>query len=135
MAPPIENAVIKEDSMVAVSEKLTNAIRPLPVTELTLEEFKPLGIDTSLQCISEYIDEILSQIKVRRDQFLQAFATPIYKNPLEVLSNLQSPDYGELEMTIDFSNSMACILNVQLYLTLEKARENVRYPSYSKSNS
>jgi hypothetical protein len=65
--PALETAVVKEDSMVAVAEKLTQAIRPLPVTELTLEEVKPLGIDTSLQCISEYIDEILSQIKIRRD--------------------------------------------------------------------
>ena len=51
--------------------------------------------------------------------------TPIYKNPLEVLSNLQRPDFGEMEGTLDFTNSLAFILNVQLYLTLEKAKENV----------
>ncbi len=57
---------------------------------------------------------------------MQAFITPIYKNPLEVLSNLQRPDYGEMDNnSMDMTNSMAYILNVQLYLTLEKARENV----------
>jgi hypothetical protein len=56
---------------------------------------------------------------------LQAFITPIYKNPLEILQNLQRPDYGDIDNQMDFTNSLAYILNVQLYLTLEKARENV----------
>jgi hypothetical protein len=49
---------------------------------------------------------------MRRDQFLQAFITPIYKNPLEVLSNLQRPDYGDMDGGMDFTNSLAYILNV-----------------------
>ncbi len=85
-----------------------------------------MGIETSDEAIEQYIDEIFSQITLRREQFLQAFITPIYKNPLEILSNLQRPDYGEIDNnSMDMTNSMAYILNVQLYLTLEKARENV----------
>jgi hypothetical protein len=57
--------------------------------------------------------------------------TPFFKNPLDVLSQLQRPDLmlddqaGTLSL-LDATNSIAYILNVQLYLTLEKAKENVR---------
>jgi hypothetical protein len=44
------------------------------------------GIDTSETAIEQYIEEIFEQIRPRKDQFLQAFITPIFKNPLEVLS-------------------------------------------------
>jgi hypothetical protein len=47
-----------------------------------------LGIDTSENAIEQYIEEIFEQIRPRKEQFLQAFITPIYKNPLEVLSQL-----------------------------------------------
>jgi hypothetical protein len=84
-----------------------------------------MGIDTSDEQLYKYVEEIFDQIRSRKDLFLQAFATPIYKSPLEVLSNLQKPDFSEMEMTVDLSSSLSCILNVQLYLTLEKAKENV----------
>ena len=58
---------------------------------------------------------------------MNAFYTPIYKNPLIVLSNLQRANIGQANQTgqLDLTNTLSSILNVQLYLTLEKARENV----------
>lgn len=57
---------------------------------------------------------------------MSAFYTPIFKNPLTVLSNLQRQNIGQGNIDVlDLSNTLASILNVQLYLTLEKARENV----------
>lgn len=108
-------------------------LKPKPQLEATLKELtynsreqpKRIGIDTTIESIEQYVNEIFSQITVRREQFLQAFITPIYKNPLEILQNLQRPDYGDIDNQMDFTNSLAYILNVQLYLTLEKARENV----------
>jgi hypothetical protein len=47
-----------------------------------------LGIDTSEQAINQYIEEIFEQIRPRKEQFLQAFITPIYKNPLDTLEKL-----------------------------------------------
>ena len=44
---------------------------------------------------------------------------------MEILNNLQKPEYGDMDITMDMTNSLSCILNVQLYLTLEKAKENV----------
>jgi hypothetical protein len=88
-----------------------------------------IGINTTDECIETYIDDIFTQILLRKEQFLQAFLTPIYKNPLEILGNLQRADYmGSYDTMgdgMDMTNSLSYILNVQLYLTLEKARENV----------
>ncbi|CDW82922.1 iq calmodulin-binding motif family protein [Stylonychia lemnae] len=124
----------KDDSKIVQlqNEKYSQIVKPNPILEASLkelthqsrEQIKRLGIDTSIESIEQYINEIFSQITVRREQFLQAFITPIYKNPLEILANLQRPDYGDMEAGMDFTNSLAYILNVQLYLTLEKAREN-----------
>jgi hypothetical protein len=93
-----------------------------------------LGIDTSEQAIEQYVEEIFEQIRPRKEQFLQAFITPIYKSPLDQLAILQKPDilglggYSEDNNALnllDATNSLAYILNVQLYLTLEKAKENI----------
>ena len=43
------------------------------------------GVDTSLEAIEQYMEGIFSQIKARAEQFLHAFYTPIYKDPLKVL--------------------------------------------------
>lgn len=56
---------------------------------------------------------------------MNAFYTPICKNPFEILYNLQRMDVGDFEMVSEESTSMANILNVDLYLTLEKAREEL----------
>jgi hypothetical protein len=84
-----------------------------------------MGIRTDNEVIAQYADEIFHQIRVRREQFMNAFYTPICKNPFEVLYNLQRMDIGDFEMVSEESTSMANILNVDLYLTLEKAREDV----------
>lgn len=90
-----------------------------------------MGIDTSEAAIEQYIEEIFQQIRPRKEQFLQAFITPIYKNPLDVLTHLQKPEFGTMSdengvmNLLDATSSLAYILNVQLYLTLEKAKENV----------
>jgi len=60
---------------------------------------------------------------------MNAFYTPIYKNPILVLTQIQNqgsaPHAEASEQISDLSNTLSSILNVQLYLTLEKARENV----------
>jgi len=91
-----------------------------------------LAIDTTDEAIDTYIEEIFDQIRPRKEMFLQAFITPIYKNPLEILANIQKPDFGGQAQAedgapslLEATNSLAYILNVQLYLTLEKAKENV----------
>lgn len=84
------------------------------------------GVDTSLEAVEQYIEGIFAQIRIRGKQFMNAFYTPIYKNPLIVLSNLQRQNIGQANQSqLDLTNTLSSILNVQLYLTLEKARENV----------
>lgn len=94
------------------------------------------GVDTSIDAIEQYIEGILAQIRARAEQFLHAFYTPIYKDPLKILAQLQKPGAGpekelkevgeeEEEDEEDLSNTLSSILNVELYLTLERARENM----------
>lgn len=95
------------------------------------------GIDTSLETVDSYVEDIFTQIRERAPQFLNAFLTPIYKDPLE---QLQLNQRAQLEYQLNgtfaglqpslleeyqLNSSLICILNVQLYLTLEKERENV----------
>ena len=84
------------------------------------------GVDTSIEDVEQYIEGIFAQIRVRGKQFMSAFYTPIFKNPLVILNNLQQQNIGQGKIDqLDMSNTLSSILNVQLYLTLEKARENV----------
>lgn len=46
------------------------------------------GIDTSIETVDSYIEDIFAQIRERGPQFLNAFLTPIYKDPLEQLQLL-----------------------------------------------
>ena len=41
------------------------------------------GIDTSLETVESYVEDIFAQIRERAPQFLNAFLTPIFKEPLE----------------------------------------------------
>ena len=97
------------------------------------------GVDTSLEAVDQYVEGIFAQIRVRAKQFMNAFYTPIYRNPMAVLTRVQKQGLGEgganhtgdssqadgKKDAVDLSNTLSSILNVQLYLTLEKARENV----------
>ena len=93
------------------------------------------GVDTSLDAVDQYVEGIFAQIRSRAKQFMNAFYTPIYKNPMTVLSKIQkqglvqpngdNDNLSQHEATADLTNTLSSILNVQLYLTLEKARENI----------
>ena len=47
------------------------------------------GVDTSLEAVQTYIDGIFAQIRVRGRQFMNAFYTPIYRNPVTVLHKIK----------------------------------------------
>ncbi len=44
------------------------------------------GIDTSLQAVQSYIEQVFRQIKVREEEFLHAFYTPVYRDQLYILA-------------------------------------------------
>ena len=56
---------------------------------ISVEEQIIAGVDTSVEAVEQYIEGIFAQIRTRGKQFMSAFYTPIFKNPLVVLSNLQ----------------------------------------------
>ena len=95
------------------------------------------GIDTGLDTVDSYVEDIFTQIRQRGPQFLNAFLTPIFKDPIDQLDVMRQAQalyalegtlgkYGHhfLEPTRLLGQSM-CVLNMHLYLTLEKERESV----------
>ena len=47
------------------------------------------GVDTSLEAVDQYVEGIFAQIRIRAKQFMNAFYTPIYRNPINVLTKIQ----------------------------------------------
>ena len=88
-----------------------------------------------------YVNEVFSAIQTRSDLFLKAFSKPIQKDFLEQLNILhfyglpeqqsENPD----ESLIDNLDDQASILTIDLYLSLEKKREeeNERISNVYKS--
>lgn len=70
------------------------------------------------------MEGIFAQIRIRAKQFMNAFYTPIYKNPLNVLAKIQKQgleppgnksnesSQGEGAEAVDLSNTLSSILNV-----------------------
>ena len=46
------------------------------------------GVDTSLEAVDQYVEGIFTQIRVRAKQFMNAFYTPIYRNPMTTLTKM-----------------------------------------------
>lgn len=78
---------------------------------------------------TEYVNEVFDAIKSRSDLFLKAFSKPIQKDYLECLSKLHY--HGMIEQVpeeldnslINELDDQASILTIDLYLSLEKKRE------------
>jgi len=58
------------------------------------------GIDTSLQAVEAYIDSVFRQIRLREEEFLHAFLTPVYRDPLHILQAIQNQTVGEGGLTL-----------------------------------
>jgi RecB family endonuclease NucS len=52
------------------------------------------GIDTSIQAVMQYVESLLAQIKSQGDDFLQAFLTPIFRDPLKILHLVEYQNLG-----------------------------------------
>ena len=79
--------------------------------------------------MANYFTELFTVIKAKENLFLQAFSKPIPRDPMTVLEHLRV--YGswlkedDLDQSIDFDNQTS-ILSINLYLSLEKNRENTK---------
>jgi hypothetical protein len=63
------------------------------------------GIDTSNEAVMAYVNCVFDKIKSNSDQFLHAFLTPVYVDPLRELESLRTSNF-------DFEQTSSSILNV-----------------------
>lgn len=90
--------------------------------KLVLYERK--GISTDLFSIEKYVDELCDEVDRKwKSKFLTDTFTPIKKNSLELLNQLQNSDIGSYEHFETDLNSIA-ILPLEVYLELEKKRKS-----------
>ncbi|CAI2367226.1 unnamed protein product [Moneuplotes crassus] len=85
-----------------------------------LPSFLNRGIQTDGLAVIEYLNKLFTKIRSDRDFFLESLSTPLNRDPLEILRNLQ-----DIELDSDDSDSentpfQPSILPVELYLEIEK---------------
>jgi hypothetical protein len=87
-----------------------------------------------LFAIEKYVDEIVEEIKCKYSrksftilensaEFLKVLNSPVTKNHVILLNQLQNTEIGSCE---HFYENLPQILPLDLYLTLEKRRKEVR---------
>ena len=78
-----------------LSEKKESPIQKAPLFIL----FENDGIRTDLIGIAKFVEEVYSNIKVEeyKDNFLNSLLTPVRKDALEVLNQLQNSEIGSYE--------------------------------------
>jgi hypothetical protein len=87
-----------------------------------LPSFLTRGIKTDIETICEYLNELFAKIKEDKEGFLDSLATPLNRDPLEILGHLQDIEgdsNGSDSDSIPFQQS---VLHVELYLDNEKQR-------------
>ena len=86
-----------------------------------LEEdlFLSKRIDTSIFAVDEYLLELFIKVKQDKESFLDSLATPLNRDPLEILMHLQNLDY---DLSTDGIPYQSSVLSVELYLDNEKER-------------
>lgn len=100
--------------------------------KLVLYERK--GISTDLFAIEQYVDELSSEVDDKcKSKFLTDTFTPIKKDSVEMLNQLQNSDIGSYDHFETDMNSIA-ILPLEVYLELEKQRK-AKDPEENKSGS
>ena len=87
-----------------------------------------------------YVDEVFAAIRSKEPLFLKAFSKPIQKDYLEWLNKLHYHGLmQEMEEDLDGSlinelDDQSCILTIDLYLSLEKKREEISEAMRNKLN-
>lgn len=91
--------------------------------------FEKKGIKTDLFAIEKYVDEVLEDVQVNKSNFMKELAKPIGKNAREHLKQMQNDEIGNFD---HFHLEYPPVLNLDLYLKLEKRRKESREPRNQK---
>ena len=88
--------------------------------------FERKGIKTDLMTIERYIHELHGEVaKGDKVEFLQRVFSPIRRNALESLSQLQNSEIGSYEH-FEADTQDASVFNLNMYLELERQRKEGR---------
>jgi hypothetical protein len=87
-----------------------------------MPSFLTRGISTDALSIAQYLTELFDKIKQNKDTFLDSLATPLNRDPLEILGHLQDTEEGTNESESENMAFQQSVLPVDLYLENEKQR-------------
>lgn len=85
--------------------------------------FDRQGIQTDLFAIERYVDEILEEVLSNREEFMRAIQVPLVSDSHKMLNTLQNSEIGSYE---HFQENFPQVLQLSMYLTLEKRRKELR---------
>lgn len=82
---------------------------------------------TDQEVVEDYVNNIIDEIKINPEEFLLNFISPIDKDPLKILSGLQSAgeeneDQSQINPTGAEDTSSSSVLPVELYVEVERNR-------------
>jgi hypothetical protein len=87
-----------------------------------MPSFLTRGINTDALSIAQYLTELFDKIKQNKDTFLDSLATPLNRDPLEILGHLQDTEEDTNESESENMAFQQSVLPVDLYLENEKQR-------------
>ena len=56
--------------------------------------FEKKGVRTDLFAIERYVDEVMEEVRLKREEFMAEIARPLAQNPLEILSQMHNSEVG-----------------------------------------
>jgi len=87
-----------------------------------MPSFLMRGIQTDTLSIAQYLNELFDNIKEDKESFLESLATPLNRDPLEILKHLQDIEADSNDSESENIPFQQSILPVELYLENEKLR-------------
>lgn len=87
-----------------------------------MPSFLTRGIQSDPIAIAQYLQELFTKIKNDKELFLESLATPLNRDPLEILGHLQDIDSDSANSEAENTPFQQSVLPVELYLENEKQR-------------
>ena len=102
------------------------------IRKLAFESNK--GIPTDFPVVDLYLKEVIDEIIKNESMFINNILTPIQRDPLEMLHLLRTADIGSYAH-FDTYDYIIPILGVEIYLEIEKRKEQERQDLYENSDN
>ena len=124
---PVRDLSSQDYSQINNSVYNTVAIR-----KLAFESNK--GIPTDFSVADLYLKEVIDEIIKNENMFINNILTPIERDPIEMLHLLRTADIGSYAH-FDTYDYIIPILGVEVYLEIEKRKEQERQDLYENSDN